>query len=95
RPPGQSLPPETLDALALAERLGSAVPGAIAAVSVGEELTATLLQGGEVVFGDTERLTAKLRSLETVLAQVDLTCLGTLDLTAPTSPVLTRRDGCS
>jgi cell division protein FtsQ len=95
RAPGQSLPPETLDALALAGRLGAAVPGAIASVSVREELSATLVQGGEVLFGDTARLTAKLRSLETVLAQVDLTCLGTLDLTAPTSPVLTRREGCS
>jgi cell division septal protein FtsQ len=95
RAPGESLPPETLDALALAERLGAAAQGAIASVRVGEDLTATLAQGGEVLFGDTDRLTAKLRSLETVLAQVDLTCLATLDLTAPTSPVLTRREGCS
>jgi cell division septal protein FtsQ len=95
RVPGQSLPRETLDALALAQRLGAAVPGAIASVRVGEELTATLAQGGEVRFGDTARLTAKLRSLETVLDQVDLTCLAMLDLTAPTSPVLTRREGCS
>ncbi len=93
--PGASLPPETLDALALAARLGGAVPGAIADVAVGEELMATLVQGGEVLFGDAERLTAKLRSLETVLAQVDLTCLATLDLRTPASPVLTRREPCS
>ena len=93
--PGASLPPETLEALALAARLGTAVPGAISEVAVREDLTATLVQGGDVLFGDTDRLTAKLRSLETVLAQVDLTCLATLDLRAPTSPVLTRREGCS
>jgi cell division protein FtsQ len=95
RAPGASLPPETLEALALAARLGTAVPGAIGEVAVGEDLTATLVQGGEVLFGDTGRLTAKLRSLETVLAQVDLTCLGTLDLRTPASPVLTRREPCS
>ncbi len=46
-------------------------------------------------FGNTDRLTAKLRSLETVLARVDLSCLELLDLRAPTSPVLTRREPCS
>jgi cell division septal protein FtsQ len=93
--PGAFLPAESRAALTLAGELAAAVPGAIGEVVLGEELRATLVQGGEVRFGDTARLPAKLRSLATVLAQVDLACLGELDLRAPASPVLTRREGCS
>lgn len=93
--PGADLGPEATEALGLAGRLAAVVPGSISTVRVGEGLTATLRQGGEVRFGDTSRLTAKLRSLETVLEQVDLQCLDHLDLRAPGNPVLTRREGCS
>jgi cell division protein FtsQ len=93
--PGADLPPAAAGALALAERLADVAPGAVAAVTVGEGLTATLTQGGEVRFGDGSSLTAKLRSLETMLEQVDLTCLDHIDLRAPGNPVLTRREGCS
>jgi len=95
RAPGASLPASSRGALALAGRLAGAVPGQIATVAPGKELRATLVQGGEVQFGGTDHLAAKLRSLETVLARVDLTCLGVLDLRAPASPVLTRRTPCS
>jgi cell division protein FtsQ len=87
--------PDAVGALALAGRLADVAPGAIAVVTVGTDLTATLAQGGEVRFGDDSRLTAKLRSLETMLQQVDLTCLDHIDLRAPGNPVLTRREGCS
>lgn len=93
--PGVSLGDGARDAVTLAGRLAAVVPGSIAQVSVGDQLAATLTQGGEVHFGDASRLTAKLRSLETVLEHVDLTCLERLDLRAPGSPVLTRRAGCS
>jgi cell division protein FtsQ len=93
--PGAFLPGHPEDALALAQRLGAAVPGAIAEVSVGRELVATLAQGGQVTFGDPSHLPAKLRSLQTVLDEVDLTCLEVMDLRVPASPVLTRRQGCS
>jgi hypothetical protein len=93
--PGQQLDATATGALGLARRLAKVVPGAIAEVTVGHELTATLVQGGEVRFGDQSRLTAKLRSLSTMLEQVDLTCLDHLDLRAPGNPVLTRRAGCS
>jgi cell division septal protein FtsQ len=93
--PGAQLGADAADALGLAGRLAAVVPGSISVVTVGEDLTATLAQGGEVRFGDTSRLTAKLRSLETVLQQVDLVCLDQLDLRAPGNPVLTRRAGCS
>jgi cell division protein FtsQ len=93
--PGDEVPGSPGDALALAGRLAAAVPGAISQVSVGPELLATLAQGGQVRFGDTTDLAAKLRSLQTVLDEVDLTCLGVLDVRVPANPVLTRRAGCS
>lgn len=93
--PGAFVGAEAQQALELAARLAEAVPGAIAQVTVGPELAATLTQGGEVRFGDTTRLAAKLRALVTVLDQVDLTCLERLDLRSPGTPVLTRRAGCS
>ena len=58
-------------------------------------LVARLVDGGEVRLGDASRLAAKLRSLETVLTQVDLTCLAVVDVRAPGSPVLTREEPCS
>lgn len=93
--PGAELGDDATDALGLAGRLAAAVPGSISQVTVGQELTATLAQGGEVRFGDVSRLAAKLRSLATVLQQVDLACLDQVDLRAPGNPVLTRREGCS
>lgn len=93
--PGAFLPEEAGGALRLAQRLSAAAPGEVAEVVLGEDLRAVLTQGGEVRFGDATRLPAKLRSLTTVLEQVDLTCLGELDLRIPASPVLTRREGCS
>ena len=93
--PGAFLPGHPQDALALAQRLAAAVPGAIAEVSVGKELVATLAQGGQVTFGDPTHLAAQLRSLQTVLDEVDLRCLDVLDLRVPASPVLTRRQACS
>jgi cell division protein FtsQ len=93
--PGDAVGGQAGSALSLAGRLSTAVPGAIATVTVGHELVATLAQGGEVHFGDATRLATKLRSLQTMLDDVDLTCLGVLDLRAPANPVLTRREPCS
>lgn len=92
--PGGYLPTDTGDSLALAAALGDALPGVVAALEV-EDLVAVLAQGAEVRFGDATRLDAKLRSLSTVLGQVDLTCLAVIDLQLPGSPVLTREEGCS
>lgn len=92
--PGGFLGSDTADLLALAARVATAAPGALTAVRA-EELTGSLAQGGEVRFGDARQLDAKLRSLRTVLDQVDLTCLAVLDLRLPGSPVLTREERCS
>ena len=93
--PGQVLDHALRPAIGLAARLSTAVPGEVAAVVAGDELTATLERGGTVRFGDDSRLDAKLVSLATVLEQVDLQCLATLDLRLPGNPVLTREPTCS
>ena len=92
--PGGYLDPALLVPLAIAARVVEQVPGMIASMD-GDSLVATLAEGGEVAFGDASSLDGKLRSLETVLRQVDLTCLARIDLRLPGSPVLTREEGCS
>jgi cell division protein FtsQ len=93
--PGDRLPDEAATALTVAARLDDRLAGALRTLVVGPEVTGRLTLGGEVLLGGTERLSAKLRSLATVLDQVDLTCLATVDLRAPGNPVLTRAQGCS
>ncbi|MDP1819543.1 MAG: FtsQ-type POTRA domain-containing protein [Acidimicrobiales bacterium] len=93
--PGRFLAEEARDALEVAMRLAEAVPGAVSEVVVGDGLVARLVDGGEARLGDATRLGAKIRSLETVLTQVDLSCLAVADLRVPGSPVLTREEPCS
>ncbi len=93
-PVGSFLAEDHSDALLLAEQLDRVAPGAVASV-VARPLSAHLTQGGEARFGDPSRLDAKIRSLRTVLDQVDLRCLAVLDLQLPGSPVLTREERCS
>lgn len=93
-PPGRFLEAAAADALVVAERLQAALPGAISTLQL-EDLTGTLATGGAVRFGDATQLDAKLRSLRTVLDQVDLTCLARIDLGLPGTPVLTREERCS
>lgn len=92
--PGAYLDGSVAPTLALAAQLAAVTPGALATLDA-TELTGTLVQGGDVRFGDARQLVAKVRSLRTVLDQVDLTCLDVLDLRLPGSPVLTREEGCS
>jgi cell division protein FtsQ len=92
--PGERLPDGTADALALAARL-VLTPGLGMELVLGEEVTGRLESGVEVRFGDPTQLEAKVRSLRTVLDQVDLTCAAVIDVRAPGSPVLTRDEACS
>jgi hypothetical protein len=93
--PGEALGRDAEAALRVAARLATAAPGAVATVAVGDEVTATLLAGGTVRFGDAGLLEAKVRSLRTMLDRVDLSCLAEIDLRLPGSPVLTREEACS
>jgi cell division protein FtsQ len=92
--PGGYLDADAADALALAAQLAAVAPGTLATLDA-DQLTGTLLAGGQVRFGDARQLDAKAGSLRTMLEQVDLSCLAVLDLRLPGSPVLTREEGCS
>jgi cell division septal protein FtsQ len=83
------------ETLALADRLATIAPGLAQELSVDDDLTLVLASGISVRFGGPTLVESKLRSLETVLNQVDLTCAAVIDLRAPGSPVLTREEGCS
>lgn len=92
--PGSFLGDDVADALLAAERIAIVAPGTLATLRA-DGLTARLIGGGEVRFGDSSQLDAKVRSLRTVVDQVDLSCLALLDLSLPGTPVLTREEGCS
>jgi len=89
--PGRAVPADLRTAIDLAGRLRSNPPGAVAAVRTAPTLQLDLVDGGTVDLGDATDLDAKVEAFRTVHARVDRTCLGTLDLTVPTHPVLTRR----
>lgn len=82
-------------ALRLAARLATVAPGLVPELSVDGPLVGVLATGEEVRFGGPTQLEAKVRSLRTVLDQVDLTCAAVIDLRSPGSPVLTREEACS
>lgn len=90
---GESLGREGRDALAVVGALGERLPGGV--VEVTTDLEAGLALGGRVRFGTVDDLEDKVVAVETVLADVDLACLGVLDVRVPSNPVLTRIDSCS
>lgn len=85
---GGRVPAEARDALRIAAVASQRMPGTIVSVTVG--LEATLGTGGVVLFGSVDDLDTKLMALSTVLARVDLDCLGTLNISVPDHPALER-----
>lgn len=57
-------------------------------------VVATVVDGGEILLGSAQDLSEKVRTLQTVLATVELGCLAQLDVRVPGSAVLTRDPGC-
>ena len=93
--PGEFLGEGAADALTVAARLGGTLGLGLQLTVEDGRLAGVVDPGISVVFGDAGQLDAKVRSLRTVLAQVDLTCAAVIDLRSPGSPVLTREEGCS
>jgi cell division protein FtsQ len=90
---GERLPAEARDALRVATAVRERMPGVV--MSVSTDLDAALAEGGEIRFGSTEELDLKVTAAKTVLGDVDLACLETLDVRVPGSPALTRNQTCS
>jgi hypothetical protein len=90
---GERLSGDARDALEVATALRERLPGMV--VSVSTDLDAALVDGGSVRFGSTEQLEAKVTAVKTILSDVDMSCLETLDVRVPGSPALTRDQRCS
>jgi cell division protein FtsQ len=90
---GERLSGDARDALEVATALRERLPGVVASVST--DLDAALVEGGSVRFGSTEQLEAKVTAVKTILSDVDMSCLETLDVRVPGSPALTRDQRCS
>jgi cell division protein FtsQ len=90
---GEELGSGTRNALAVVRALGERLPGVVASVS--SDLDAALAAGGKIRFGSTNDLDDKIVAVETVLADVDISCLELLDVRVPGSPALTRHQRCS
>ncbi len=63
------------------------------------EVLAALAAGGSVNFGNDQQLGQKMQTLDTMLAQADLSCIVTIDVSVPSAPAVVRsepgeREGC-
>jgi hypothetical protein len=86
------------DLLTVAALLPEEVREHVAAVGAGAsdgEVDLRLVGGGIARLGPTAGLGSKLVAVATVLEQVDLTCLATIDARVPSAPSVTRAAGCS
>ena len=89
---GEELGSGVRDALTVLRALRERLSGAVASIS--SDLDAALAAGGDVRFGSTNDLDDKIVAVETVLADVDMSCLALLDVRVPGSPALTRHQRC-
>lgn len=84
------------DLLAVAAALPPQVAGSVTAVAAdGDEVELVLGDGGVARLGPAVEIGAKLVAVATVLEQVDLDCLATVDVRVPSAPAVTRTPGCS
>lgn len=93
--PGQALQPDAAEPLAAAVALTPGVASRVTAVRpgpVGVQLD--LAPAGTAVLGSVEDLDEKVRTLQTVFAEVQLDCLATVDVRVPDTAVLTREASC-
>jgi len=92
---GEQIPEVLNDALTVATEL----PGDIASITERIDITVDSLVlstpgGGAISLGDARDLDEKFEAVRAFLAQVDLSCLETLNVRAPSAPVIRRAAGC-
>jgi cell division septal protein FtsQ len=86
------------DLLSVAAALPPAVVAHVSSVAAGpaaEEVSLRLGDGVTARLGPVADLGAKLNAVATVLEQVDLACVLTIDVRVPSAPALTPRPGCA
>jgi len=92
---GRQIPDVLDDAL----RVAGVLPADISSVTDRIEITVDSLAlkvvgGGDIALGDARDLDAKFDAVRAFLAQVDLSCLDTLNVRAPSVPVIRRTPNC-
>lgn len=94
--PGGWIGEGALPALDVAALLPSGLRAKVASVhATTTTLELVLFGGGRVNLGDATDLEQKFLSALTMVVQLDLACLDTIDVRAPSVPVLTRTAACS
>jgi cell division protein FtsQ len=94
--PGGWIGEGALPALDVAALLPSGLRSKVASVHATQtDLELVLFGGGRVNLGDATDLDQKFLSALTMVVQLDLACLDSIDVRAPSVPVLTRTAGCS
>lgn len=93
--PGNWLEPSQHGAVVVAAELYEPVRGAVRSIQVGSQgYVLDLHNTGRVLLGDAGEMAAKVLAVHTFIERVNLSCMDTLDVRAPGSPVLTRRIPC-
>ena len=93
--PGATVDEADAPLLAVAAQVTPGVATRVAAVrSDGDGFVLDLRPRGRVELGTADELDVKLRTVTTVLAEVDLTCLASIDVSVADTAVLTREAGC-
>ena len=92
---GRQIPDVLDDAL----RVAGVLPADISSVTDRIEITVDslvlkMVGGGDIALGDARDLDAKFDAVRAFLAQVDLSCLDTLNVRAPSVPVIRRTPNC-
>jgi cell division protein FtsQ len=94
---GANLDPSAQGALDVARALTPTLRSRVAVIDGADPAAIALVlqPTGRVELGPATELDERMRSLQTVFAQVDLVCLATIDLRVPDAPVLTRVPACA
>ena len=93
--PGESVPAEVTEALAVAAALPPDIAHLTEKVEIAVDMLALrLVGGGKIELGDDRNLDSKFDAIRAFFAQVELDCLDTLNVQAPTVPVISRQASC-
>ena len=92
-PPGSTVASPVRTALGIVEALPEPLVGRVPVVRVAEDATIELVLDGKVPvrFGPASDVRAKVVALTTLVQKADLARVTSIDVRAPTAPVLTRR----
>lgn len=93
--PGRRVPAEVTVSLAVAAAMPTDVAGVVETITqTADSLILDLYGGATIELGDSRNLSEKFAAARAFLAQVELRCVDTIKVQAPTVPVVVRAAGC-